>query len=129
MFKEWLIRKLGGYTSWEMAEMEKVSDKKINKLEVRIKQLENPENKSIIPETITYCTPKICVLSASGTISQGDFDDTSLVNWTKEKIACQIGETLLSDGFIKFDEDLETWKTTTGSKIITGRVRVVKYDD
>lgn len=128
MFKEWLIRKLGGYTSWEMAEMEKVSDKKISNLQALVKELSNPENKPVVVKEVN-CPPKVCTLVASGTISQGDFDDSSLVNWTKEKIACQLGEELLSDGFIKFDEDLETWKTTTGSKIITGRVKVVKYDD
>ena len=111
-FKNWVIRKLGGYTATEMAEMETIADREYNKLKVELNKAEQQIaviEKQVCAETVS--------LQESITLSSYEIEIPEAVEIAKEDIGRAIGEFMCANNLIHFNLDRDLCKDTTQSVV------------
>ena len=120
-FKNWVIRKLGGYTATEMAEMETIAHREYNKLKVELNKAEQQIaviEKQVCAETVS--------LQESITLSSYEIEIPEAVEIAKEDIGRAIGEFMCANNLIHFNLDRDLYKDTTQSVVISGNARVLR---
>lgn len=120
-FKNWVIRKLGGYTATEMAEMEMAADRKLNAVQVQLSKAEQQ-----IATIETQVNAETVSLQESITLSSYEVEIPEAVEIAKEDIGRAIGEFMCANNLIHFNLDRDLYKDTTQSVVISGNARVLR---
>lgn len=120
-FKNWVIRKLGGYTATEMAEMETIAHREYNKLKAELNKAE--QQIAVIENQVNAETVS---LQESITLSSYEMEIPEAVERAKEDVGRAIGEFMCANNLIHFNLDKEAYKDTTQSVIISGNARVLR---
>lgn len=120
-FRNWVIRKLGGYTATEMAEMETIAQRKYNKLQVDLNKAE--QQITVIEKKVNT---EIVTLQESTTLSSYEMEIPEIVEKAKEDVGRAIGEFMCANNLIHFNLDRELYKDTTQSVVISGNVQVLR---
>lgn len=120
-FRNWVIRKLGGYTATEMAEMEIAADRKLNAVQVQLNKAE--QQIAVIEKQVNT---EIVTLQENTTLSSYEMDIPEIVEKAKEDIGRAIGEFMCANNLIHFNLDRDFYKDTTQSVVISGNARVLR---
>ena len=120
-FKNWVIRKLGGYTATEMAEMETIAHREYNKLKVELNKAEQQ-----IATIETQVNAETVSLQESITLSSYEMEIPEAVERAKEDVGRAIGEFMCANNLIHFNLDRDFYKDTTQSVVISGNARVLR---
>lgn len=120
-FRNWVIRKLGGYTAAEMAEIEMAADRKLNAVQVQLNKAE--QQIAVIEKQVNT---EIVTLQESTTLSSYEMDIPEIVEKAKEDIGRAIGEFMCTNNLIHFNLDRDFYKDTTQSVVISGNARVLR---
>lgn len=120
-FKNWVIRKLGGYTAAEMAEMETIAHRECNKLQVDLNKAE--QQITVIEKKVNT---EVVTLQESTTLSSYEMEIPEIVEKAKEDVGRAIGEFMCANNLIHFNLDRELYKDTTQSVVISGNVQVLR---
>ena len=120
-FKNWVIRKLGGYTAAEMAEMETIAHREYNKLQVDLNKAE--QQITVIEKKVEA---EVVTLQDSITLSSYEMEIPEVVERAKEDVGRAIGESMCANNLIHFNLDKELYKDTTQSVVISGNAQVLR---
>lgn len=123
-FKNWVIRKLGGYTATEMVEMEIAADRKLNAVQV---QLSKAERQNFDMEMkVQQNRTEFVDVAESVVLDKFEMEIPEVVDRAKEEVGRAIGEFMCANNLIHFNLDREAYKDTTQSVIISGNARVLR---
>lgn len=123
-FRNWAIRKLGGYTAAEMAEMEMAADRKLNALEVRLSKVEQQKFDAEIK--VKQSRGESVQVGESVVLDKFEIEIPEIVEKAKEDVGRAIGEFMCANNLIHFSLDRELYKDTTQSVVISGNARILR---
>lgn len=123
-FRNWVIRKLGGYTAVEMAEMEMAADRKLNAVQVELSKV---EQQNFDMETkARQKRAEFVDVAESVVLDKFEMEIPEVVDRAKEEVGRAIGEFMCANNLIHFNLDRDFYKDTTQSVVISGNARVLR---